>query len=323
MNSGRTGARARPTISVVVPCFGCESCLEALYDSLRISLERVDVNFEIVFVDDVSEQGDWNVIRELSERDARVRGVRLSRNFGQHYAIAAGLEYVRGEWIVVMDCDLQDRPEEIERLYRKALEGYACVFARRVVRRDKASKVALSRAFARVNGWLGGGEADGTVGNFSIVARRVVTNLRLFRERHRNYAMQVHWLGFRTAYVDVEHGARHSGDTTYTLRRRLVHALHSVLTHSTRPLVAATGLGLVMAVGAAATALFLVIRKFTTGFGVEGWTSVMVSLFFLFGVLFLNLGVLGLYLGNVFLEVKGRPTFVVDETTFEAASGDR
>jgi len=128
--------------------------------------------------------------------------------------------------------------------------------------------------------------------------------------------MQVHWLGFPTAYVDVEHGSRHAGETTYTLTRRLHHARETILSHSTKPLVLSAGLGLAMAVGAMAVTAYLLVRKFTVGVGVEGWTSVMVSIFFLFGMLFLNLGVFGIYLGSIFLEVKGRPIFVIGETTF-------
>jgi glycosyltransferase involved in cell wall biosynthesis len=312
-----------PVISVVVPSYGCEECLEALHAAVVATLEPVVPCFELILVDDASKQRDWSVIGRLAARDPRVRGVRLARNFGQHYAIAAGLEYARGEWVVVMDCDLQDRPEELPRLYAKALEGYACVFARRGRRKDPSSKVALSRLFSWINGWLGGFEPDATVGNFSIVGRRVVRELRRFRERNRNYAMQVHWLGFPTAYLDVEHGARHAGETTYTLGRRLRHARETILSHSTKPLVLSAGLGLVMALGALGAALYLLVRKLTVGVSVEGWTSVMVSLFFLFGVLFLNLGVFGLYLGSIFLEMKGRPIFVVDETTFDDEADPR
>jgi glycosyltransferase involved in cell wall biosynthesis len=307
---------ALPTLSVVVPCYGCEACLVPLHEALVAVLEPLVPSFEIVLVEDASKQGDWSVIARLAARDPRVRGVRLARNFGQHYAIAAGLEVVRGDWVVVMDCDLQDRPEEIPRLYAKAQEGYPCVFARRTQRRDASSTVWLSRAFNWVNGWLGGFEADPSVSNYSIVSRRVVQELRRFRESHRNYSLHVHWLGFPLAYVDVEHGERHAGQSTYTLARRARHAVSSVLTTSTKPLVLSAGLGLTMALGAAAVALCLLIRKFTVGVGVEGWTSVMVSLFFLFGVLFLNLGIVGLYLGSIFVELKGRPIYVVAETTF-------
>lgn len=309
-----------PAISVVVPSYGCASCLGALHERICAALEPLVPSFELVLVDDASPANDWAAIAELAKRDPRVRGVKLARNFGQHYAIAAGLDLARGDHVVVMDCDLQDRPEEIPRLYQRALEGTPCVFARRVERRDSASKVAVSRLFARVHAWLSGTKADATVGNFSVISRKVVQALRGFKERNRNYALQVHWLGFRTAYVDVEHASRHSGKSTYTLGKQLRHALETILSQSTRPLYASAGLGLGLALSAVVAAGYLVYRKLTYGYGVAGWASVMVALFFLFGMLFLNLGILGLYLGSVFLELKGRPVYVVEETTWDSAS---
>ncbi len=317
-----TPARARPRISVVVPSYGCESCLPSLYEQLVPVLEVISPAFEIVLVDDHSPQGDWGVIASLAKKDPRVRGVKLTRNFGQHSAIAAGLQHAEGQWVVVMDCDLQDRPEEIARLYAKALEGFDCVFARRVGRADPAGKVVASKVFHLLSGRFGGRREDPTVGNFSIISRRVVLELRKFREGRRNYGTQVSWLGFPTGVIDVEHGERHSGKSSYSILKGLRHAAATVLSQSTRPLYASAVLGLVMAVGAAIIAIYLVTRKLTVGYGVEGWTSVIVSLFFLFGILFLNMGVLGLYLGSVFNEVKGRPPFVVERTTDEADEPD-
>jgi glycosyltransferase involved in cell wall biosynthesis len=312
-------AQSRPEISVVVPVYGCESCLRALYERLSATLTQLVDSFEIILVDDRSPQSDWRVIHELASSDSRVRGIRLSRNFGQHHAIAAGLQYAEGRYAVVMDCDLQDPPEEIVRLYAKAREGFSVVFSRRKNRKDPIPKRGLSHAFSRVHGLLGGFEADSSIGNFSIISRKVVLQLRAFRERTRNYPMQAHWLGFATTYVDVEHAARHSGKSTYTLARQIRHAVSTVLSQSTRPLYASAALGLMMSVGAAGYAMHLMTRKFVYGLGIEGWTSVMVSLFFLFGILIMNLGILGLYLGNIFLELKQRPAFVVEQTTFDAA----
>lgn len=306
-----------PHISVVVPAYGCESCLQALYEQLKPVLEGISAEFEIILVDDHSPQSDWKVIQGLAQVDPRVRGVKLTRNFGQHNAIAAGLSQANGDWVVVMDCDLQDRPEEIRRLYDKAQEGWDCVFARRGERTDSAAKVATSRFFNLFLGRFSGVKRDPAFGNFSIISRRVVRELRQFREGRRNYGIQVNWLGFPTTDIVVKHADRHSGKSTYSLGKQLRHAASTVLSQSTRPLYASAVFGFLMALGAAITAIYLVWRKLTVGYGVEGWTSVIVSLWFLFGVLFLNLGVLGLYLASVFDEVKGRPPFVVERTTFD------
>ncbi len=311
---------SRPVISVVVPAYGCESCLEPLYEALAPVLAQISEAFEIVMVDDHSPQGDWAVITRLAAKDPRVRGVKLTRNFGQHNAIAAGLAEADGDWVVVMDCDLQDRPAEVARLYAKALEGFDCVFGRRIDRVDPRGKVAVSRVFNFLHGRIARFDADPAIGNFSIISRRVVHELRRFREGRRNYGIQVHWLGFPTGYIDVEHAARHSGESTYSLGKSLRHAVATVLAQSTRPLYASVVFGFLAAFGAAVAALVLLIRKLTVGYSVEGWTSVIVSLWFLFGILFLNLGVLGLYLGSVFDEVKGRPPFVIERTTYEPGS---
>ena len=302
---------------MVVPTYGCASCVEPLYEALLPVLEAISPELELVLVEDHSPQADWTKIAALAARNPRVRGVKLTRNFGQHNAIAAGLAEARGEWVVVMDCDLQDRPEEITRLYAKAQEGFDCVFASRVARTDRPTKVAASRMFGFLNGRIAGVKGDPSIGNFSIISHRVVRELRKFRESRRNYPLQVSWLGFPTAVIQVTHGERHSGNSSYSFRKQLRHALATVLSQSTRPLYASAAFGLVMALGAAITAAYLIIRKLTVGYGVEGWTSVIVSLWFLFGVLFLNMGVLGLYLGSVFNEVKDRPAFVIERTTYE------
>jgi glycosyltransferase involved in cell wall biosynthesis len=305
-----------PRISVVLPCYGTASCLEPLYEALKPALEQVSAEFEIVMVDDHSPQDDWAVISRLAERDSRVRGVKLTRNFGQHAAIAAGISQASGEYIVVMDADMQDRPEEIPKLYAKAREGFDCVFARRQDRVDGFGKVVTARLFHFLHGKLAGFKPDPRIGNYSIISRRVAAELLKFREERRNFGVQVSWLGFPTAFVDVTHAERHSGKSTYTFGRMAKHALSTILSQSTRPLVASAMFGFLMALGAASTAGYLAVRKLVTGAGVEGWTSVIVSLWFLFGVLFLNMGILGLYLGSVFNEVKNRPPFVIERTTY-------
>jgi polyisoprenyl-phosphate glycosyltransferase len=316
MDDRKVSSRARPEISIVVPVYGCEQCLRALYERLVQVLSRLVSRFEIVLVDDRSPQADWRVIAELAARDARVRGIRLCRNFGQHCAIAAGLEHAEGDWVVVMDCDLQDPPEAIAQLYEKTTEGHQVVFARRLNRKDTVAKRAGSRAFSWLHGLSGGFRPDASVGNFSIIHRKVVLLLRGYRAHTRNYGVEVHWFGFPTAFVDVEHATRLTGTSAYTFRKQLRHAVATILSQSTKPLYASAGIGLSMSLGASVVAAYLAVRQFVWGYAIEGWTSVMVSLFFLFGVVIMNLGILGLYLGSVFLELKGRPSFVVEETTF-------
>ena len=139
-----------PHISIVTPVYGCANCLERLHERLVSSLSEISENFEIIMVNDGSPDDAWDRIIQLGKRDGRIKGINLSRNFGQHHAITAGLDYAHGDWVVVMDCDLQDQPEEISKLYRKAQEGYDVVFGRRIARRDNYLKRLGSELFYKV-----------------------------------------------------------------------------------------------------------------------------------------------------------------------------
>src|SRR5471032_2934451 len=185
-----------PEISVVIPVYKGEDCLEELYRRLSLELATISEDFEIVLVEDCGGDGSWPMIVAMSKRDPRVRGIQFSRNFGQHYGITAGLDHCDGKWVVVMDCDLQDRPEEIPRLYAKAQEGYDIVLARRGPRSDPLLKRIISWLFYRVFSYLADMEYDGRVGNFRIMSRKVVGSFRGMRERLRFFGGLVSWTGF-------------------------------------------------------------------------------------------------------------------------------
>lgn len=305
----------RPAVSVVVPCFGCASCLRALHERLVASLEALGKTFEILLVNDSSPDADWSVIQELAAVDPRVIGIELARNFGQHHAIAAGLDHAEGDVVVVMDCDLQHQPEDLGVLLAPLSDGFDGAFGRRVVRQDGVWKKWTSRAFFSVFGLLAGMKIDPTVCNYSALRRAVVLELRRFRESNRNYPLHAHWLGFRYAYVPIRHSARHSGESSYSLARMVGFAAQTILTQSNTPLRLSIDLGFIIAAFAFVFGAFLVVRRAFWAVPVEGWTSLIVALFFLFGLLFVVLGVLGLYVGSVFTEVKGRPLYVVRSTT--------
>ena len=169
-----------PHISVVIPVYMAEHCLKELYLRLKIALESISPSFEIVLVEDCGGDNSWQVVKQLAADDPRVRGIQFSRNFGQHYGITAGLDYCHGDWVVVMDCDLQDRPEEIPRLYTKAQEGYDVVLARRGSRCDPLRKRITSWMFYKIFSYLADIEYDGESGNFRIMSRKVVENFRKY-----------------------------------------------------------------------------------------------------------------------------------------------
>lgn len=302
---------ARPHLSVVTPTYCCADCLEELHRRVVACVTPITEDFEIVVVNDGSPQADWAVLKRIAAADPRVRALNLSRNFGQHYALAAGIDHAEGDWVVVMDCDLQDAPEEIPRLYAKAREGYDVVFARRMKKRFSAFKRATSWGFSRFLGTLMGRRLDSSIGNFSIVSRRVVQNLRLFKERNRSYGHFVGWLGFPTATVDVAHRDRFAGESTYTLGKMVALATEALISQSDRPLRLSIQFGAGVAVFAFAYGVYQIVRALIWAIPVPGWTSVIVSIYFIGGLLFANLGVVGLYIGKIFDETRRRPLYVL------------
>jgi glycosyltransferase involved in cell wall biosynthesis len=302
-----------PHISIVTPVYGCCSCLHQLYSRLRTTLERISPDFELVMVNDASPDKAWAVIEDLCRQDPRVKGVNLSRNFGQHNAITAGLEFVTGEWVVVMDCDLQDQPEEILKLYQAATAGYDVVFGRRARRQDRFLKRLSSRVFNALLSVLADQKLDPTIANFGIYRRPVIESFRRMHDTNRSFPMFIRWLGFKQTAVDIEHAERTDGRSSYTLHKLIAFAISNVIAYSNKPLILSIYFGLMISGFSLLAAVYLIFRYLHRGVGVEGWTSLMVSLFFIAGLLFANLGVLGLYIGKTFDQAKDRPLYVVQK----------
>jgi len=303
----------RVKISIVSPVYHASGCLRELYQRLVQVLEGLGEDFEIVLVNDGSPDDSWDIILELAAGDSRVKGVNLSRNFGQHCAITAGLDHAAGDWIVVMDCDLQDQPEEIPQLYAKALEGYQIVFARRTNRKDTLIKKACSRIFHRLYHFLSDIKIDPHVSNFSIASRHVVDAMLNLRERNRAYSVFLQWLGFQTTYIDVEHGKRFSGKSSYGFTKSVRVAVEAITSQSNKPLRLSIYIGFLMSIVSFVYATYRIVRYYTHGVDVDGWTSLMVAVVFIGGLILANLGVMGLYLGKVFDESKHRPLYVTQQ----------
>jgi dolichol-phosphate mannosyltransferase len=306
------------TISVVIPVYRAEDCLEELYRRLKAALETVSESFEIVLVEDCGGDGSWQIIQSLSRRDPRVKGLQFSRNFGQHYGITAGLDHCDGDWVVVMDCDLQDRPEEIPRLYAKAQEGFDIVLGRRGRRNDPATKIVASALFYRLFSYLSEIEYDGQVGNFRIMSRRVVEQYRSMRERLRFFGALVQQLGFPTSSIEVQHDPRFAGETTYNFRKLMKLASEAVIAYSDKPLRLAVKLGFAVSFLAFVAGIVVGLRALFYGSAISGWASLMISIWFMGGIITALLGVIGIYLGKTFDETKKRPLYIVMSSTFDA-----
>lgn len=304
-----------PVFSFISPVYQAEALLVELVRRLVAAGEALGSGFEIVLVDDRSADGSWARIQELAAQDARVRGLRLSRNFGQHRAITAGLEQCRGEWVVVLDCDLQDRPEEIPALYARAQQGYDLVFARRRQRQDAWLKRLGSRWFYRLLSYLTDTPQDPAVGNFGIYNRKVISAVLAMREGIRYFPTMVRWVGFRAATVDVAHAGRAAGASSYDWNRMTNLALDVVLAYSDKPLRLAVKLGLAIS-GLAFLMLPVTLWRYLSGRIWEpGYASLIMSIWFFSGMLLSGLGVVGLYVGKTFEQVKNRPIYLVDVET--------
>ena len=304
-------------ISVVIPVYRAESCLEELYRRLKAALEPLTTDFEIMLVEDCGGDRSWPLIVELAQRDARVKGIQFSRNFGQHYGITAGLDRCNGDWVVVMDCDLQDRPEEIPRLYARAQEGHEIVVARRGKRSDPLLKRFSSWLYYSVFSWLADMHYDPQAGNFRILSRKVINNYRNMRERSRFFGSLINWMGFPFTSIDVRHDERFAGDSSYTFGKLWRLGAETIIAYSDKPLRLAVRLGFFIATCAFVYGLYILFLALFHGSPVTGWSSLIVSIYFMGGVIVAILGILGIYLGKTYDETKQRPLYVINHTTFD------
>lgn len=301
-------------LSVVSPVYRGEKMLSELVERIHKAISPLTDNYEIVLVNDCSPDNSWERISEICKVDKKVKGVNLSRNFGQPYAITAGLTYAKGNYIAVIDCDLQNKPEDLPAMYQKALEGYDVVSARRVVREDTFMKRMSSAIFHRVYDFLSGFDTDKAVAEFGIYSRKIVDVYCSIPEYSRSFVELIHTLGFKKTTVDVLHDHRLEGKSSYNLYRLLKLSYNSIISNSNRPLHLAVALGLMMSILSFLMAIYNIFAKFLGLNEVEGYTSTIFSIWFVGGLLLLMMGVLGLYIGKIFDQVKGRPVFIVSDT---------
>lgn len=297
-------------VSVVVPVYNAAGCLSELHRRLTGTLGRLTSSFEIVLVDDGSLDGSWAAIAQLAKDDPRVRALRLSRNFGQHAAITAGLKECEGAWAVVMDCDLQDPPEEIPRLWHRAQEGVDIVLARRRQRQHSLFRRAAARLYFTLLGLFNRTVFDSAYGTFSIISRRVIDTFLRVEDGSRHYLLMLYWLGFERAAIEYDHGDRYSGESTYRLRTLIKHALDGIFFQTTVFLRWIIHAGFLLSATGLALAAYLVYHYFRSG-ALEGWTSLAVLILIIGGFTIVSIGVAALYIARIFEQVKGRPLFVV------------
>lgn len=304
-----------PKLSVVIPVYGADSCLPELCNRLHKSISSITEDYEIILVDDRSPDSSWSKIIKEANLDSRVYGIRLSKNFGQHRAITAGLDIADGDWVVVMDCDLQDPPEAIPELYNKALEGYNIVMASFEERKESWVRQFISKLFWFILSRLAGFEFDFKNGNFRIMSRLVIQNFRKYREQLRILGGINNLMGFTKCSIKIERQERYSGKSSYTIPKLLSMALDICLAYSEKPLKFAVGIGLSLSSLSVIVGIYFIYLQLNGYLEVPGWASIIVSMYFLGGLILASIGVLGHYVGRIFAEVKNRPLYLVEQST--------
>jgi dolichol-phosphate mannosyltransferase len=304
-----------PHISIVSPVYRAENLIEDLVRRIHQSVSSITSDYEIILVEDCGPDSSWDKIVALADKDPKIKGFQLSRNFGQHYAITCGLDQSKAEWVVVMDCDLQDRPEEIVPLYQKAISGYDVVLAKRDQRQDTFLKKFFSIAFYRTLGYLTGSAMDEQVANFGIYHRNVINAVCELRESIRYFPTMIQWVGFKQTAISVTHSARDVGKSTYNFKSLLNLALDIILAYSDKPIRLMIKLGILVSLLSFIMGFYFSFQYFLGNVTVPGYTSLILSIWFFSGLLLILVGVVGLYVGKTFEGVKKRNIYLIQNET--------
>ena len=304
-----------PHIAVIVPIYNSAAILDELIDRLKTTLSSIHSDYEIILVDDRGPQAVWPIILKATQIDERVKGIRLSRNFGQHAAISAGLDYAQADWYVVMDCDLQDSPEDIPLLYNEAIAtGVDSVIAKRKSHGSKKRRKLGSVIFNFILRHLADIPTSEQVGNFRILNDAMAQAYRHYTEKMRLFPAIMSHLGFEDTYLELERSDREEGRSSYTFRKLFALAFDSIISNTVKPMYYLAGFGVCISALAVIFAATIIVQKLFFGVTIEGWASLMTALMLIGGIQIFVVSFVGIYVGKVFFEVKDRPIFIVEQS---------
>ena len=300
-------------LSIVSPVYKCEAFLDDMINRLEESLKLITSEYELIFVNDGSPDKSWDKLVNLASSNKAIKLINLSRNFGQHAAITAGLADCKGDWIVVMDCDLQDLPEEIPNLYHKAQEGYEIVLAERAVRNDSFYKKMTSKLFYFILSYLTGTKQDTSVANFGIYQRNVIEEILKMGDYIKFLPLMVKWVGFTSCKFQVKHSNRSEGTSSYSLFKLLRLSLDVILSFSDKPLKILVKVGFLISFVSLIFGVYIFYSYLNGEIIVQGYASLIISLWFLSGLIISMLGLVGLYVGKSFDKIKNRQVYIIKE----------
>jgi len=304
-----------PLISIVSPVYRAENIVDKLVERITNEVSKVTDEFEVILVEDGSPDNSWGKIKENCERDHRIKGIKLSRNFGQHFAITAGIEQCKGDYVVVMDCDLQDDPVYIPTMYQKALEGFDIVYTVKKSRRHSIWKNFTANIYNKIFNYLvenKNWKTNSNVGSYSMLNRKVVNAFNTFNDFQRHYLMVLRWLGFNCTYLEIEHNERYEGKSSYNFSKLVLHAISGITSQSDKLLRLNVALGLILSMLSFLSIILIIILYFTIGFK-SGWTSMIVVILFSTGIILTSIGISGIYIGKTFEQTKNRPRYLIDQ----------
>ena len=300
--------------SIISPVYGAETLLPELVAKINEAVSQITSNYEIILVEDNSPDRSWEIIKQLSANDNKIVGLSMSRNFGQQNALNAGLDYASGDYIVTLDCDLQDEPKRIIELYNEALKGFDIVFASRQNRKDGFLKKLFSKLFYKILSYLSETELDSSIANFVLYKRKVVKAMASVGDYYRYYPMLNQWVGFKTTKLLIPHAERKDNKaSSYSFKKRLTLAFTTIISFSDKPLHLVLKLGISIVGLFFVLALGFVLRYFILDIQVSGWLSIFLSVCLLSGIMIIIMGILGVYMGKIFDTVKNRPVYLIKE----------
>jgi polyisoprenyl-phosphate glycosyltransferase len=321
-----TALRGRPSalLSVVIPCYNEHEVLPLMYERLNAVLNGLDLQAEVILVDDGSSDNTADIMRGFTEADPRYRALMLSRNYGHQIALTAGLDYAAGDVVAVLDADLQDPPEVLREMIAKWREGFDVVYGQRTLRHGETwMKKATASLFYRLIKVLSGVDVPENVGDFRLMDRAVVDAVNRMPERFRFVRGLVVWAGFRQCAVRYERDPRAKGVTKYPWRRMLRFALDAIFSFSVVPLRLAFYTGMLVMAGAMALIARILYLRFLTDSVIPGFTAIYVVVLFFGGLNLIVLGIVGEYIGRMYVEIKGRPLYFVSALFGEKALEER
>ncbi len=299
--------------SIIIPIYNEEQTLPVLHERLVSALHPLGETFEVILIDDGSKDNSFELLRQIHAADARFKVLRLSRNFGHQVAISAGLDFARGEAVILMDGDLQDPPELLPKMIDKWKEGYQVVYTVKTSRKENRLKRFAFKTFYRILHALSSIQIPMDAGNFSLMDRKVVEVLRQIPERHRYISGLRAWVGFRQIGIEYDRDPRFAGEPQMSFGRLLQLALDGIFSFSNVPLRVASYVGFLSALVAFGGGLFVVYEKLFTDKAILGWASTICTITFLGGLILMTLGVIGEYIGRIYDEVKQRPLYIISE----------